>query len=181
MILHPQLRALYGLNGDVSISIVRDDACSHEKPQMPRPPRAGLRRCATEPDFGSKRFFRVNRLGRRSSLDDSTIIICRWESSPSAGSRSRTSKDMPPVLKRTAGGPPITITKSASIAAFASMDRPPTYTRPSYSTDSIENKSCPPVIIRDALNHIKEEVSCSDKTVAFPQQPEELSEEALSF
>eukprot|EP00977_Amphora_coffeiformis_P014942 scaffold4262_cov169-Amphora_coffeaeformis.AAC.11 len=177
MMLHPQLQALYGFTEEVSISIIRDNACSHAKPQIPGPPSTGLRRCATEPDFGSKRFLRTHRLGRRSSLDDSAI--CRWESNPSAGSGSRASKDMPPVLKRTASGPPITLKKSASIASFASMDRPPTYTRPSYSTGSIK-KPCPLFIIREALNHMDHDVSRVDEAVSH-QLPEDLPEEALSF
>ena len=86
---------------------------------------------------------------------------------------------MPPVLKRTARGPPITITKSASIASFGGMDRPPTYTRPSYSCES-NKKPCALVIIQDVLDHMDvEDVPCADEMVI--SQTEEFPEEALCF
>ena len=171
IMMHPYIQSICRPHGDVSISIVGDNAVTHAKPVEKRP-QAGLRRCSTAPDLRSKRF---QRQGRLSSLDDSTL--CRWESNPTTGS-SRTAKDSPPVLKRSIPGPPVMpLRKSTSLTAFAPLDKPPKYTRPSYANGMVSMSSSTLVIIKEVLESSSMDTTAHDVIDSIGEVPEE----ALSF
>lgn len=87
-------------------------------------------------------------------------------------------------MKRSAQGPPITLAKSATIASFGAVDRPPTYARPSYmfESKSDNNKTCPLRIIQEALDHMDAHAIVRDEdNVEVTQPQDELPEEPISF
>ena len=171
------------LQGQVTISIVGDNASTHAKPaDCKRRKTTGMRRCLTAPDLGSRQLL----YKRRSSWDDSSL--CRWDSAPSSppskGGSRRLTKDLPPVLKRSVGGPPLTMKKSTSLTTMGVMgDRPPTYIRRNCqmrSSSSDNNTPSPSTLL--VINEVLGTAFDVDNIMDEPEpQEDEIPEEALSF